>query len=177
MDSFQGYLITALVTMASVVVKLYYAQQTDEQRHTKEMLEKTAENATLKGRNENLVEENRRLRLELNIASDDSVEALVSMSFDGTIISWSYAAERILGWERREIIGRPVTLLMGREDAAQHAQHVAKFVASGEKSLISHTRVVMANTRHGGQIQIALTVGTMDDARGTTVFYAVIRRA
>ena len=72
-------------------------------------------------------------------------EALVSCSTDGKILTWNMAAERIFGYTRAEIVGRPMTQLTPDGHLAELDQMVAQ-VLRGQA--VRH--VVTTRLRKGG---------------------------
>jgi NtrC-family two-component system sensor histidine kinase KinB len=62
---------------------------------------------------------------------DALADAVVVGTFDGVVTSWAASAERMFGWSRAEVVGRP---LPGVPDEAAAAQYAAAFarVQAGE---------------------------------------------
>ena len=47
---------------------------------------------------------------------DSSHDAIVGKSVDGVVTSWNPAAERMFGYSRDEMIGKPTTILAPADD-------------------------------------------------------------
>ncbi|MEX1027750.1 MAG: PAS domain S-box protein [Candidatus Paceibacterota bacterium] len=43
---------------------------------------------------------------------ESSSDAIISVGLDGTIQSWNNAAERIYGYSRDEVLGKPITIVV-----------------------------------------------------------------
>ncbi len=107
-------------------------------------------------------EENMRRLAAIVEQSDD---AIFSTDLEGHILSWNRSAERIYGYARGEIIGKPVTLLSPPEAPNDSATVLAR-VATGER-LESEERVRVR--KDGSRFFASLTVSPLRDAHGTIV--------
>lgn len=101
-------------------------------------------------------------------------EAFIGIDGDGIIRRWNRAAERILGWPREEVIGRPLldTVVPPRlRDELVNA--LARYLRTGERHLLGNRLERSALRRDGAEIPIELSSA----ATGTgaeTIFYAFI---
>lgn len=62
---------------------------------------------------------------------DALADAVVVGTFDGVVTSWAASAERMFGWTRAEVVGRPLPGVPDEAAAAQYAAALAR-VATGE---------------------------------------------
>lgn len=101
-----------------------------------------------------------------------SADAILSVNLaDMTIRSWNEGAERIFGLEAREIVGRPLSLLMppDREDESAAILHR---IRRGEH-VRSETQWV---TNDGSQIDVSLSISPILDSDGNIVAASAIAR-
>ncbi len=61
-----------------------------------------------------------------------SNEAIVTVDSSAVITSFNPAAERIFGYERQDILGRPLGILIPSSLRALHERHLREFIASGD---------------------------------------------
>jgi two-component system, cell cycle sensor histidine kinase and response regulator CckA len=52
---------------------------------------------------------------ELTAIGESSYDAVLAKDLNGIITSWNHAAERLYGWSAREVVGKPVSLLIPGE--------------------------------------------------------------
>jgi PAS domain S-box-containing protein/diguanylate cyclase (GGDEF)-like protein len=86
-------------------------------------------------------------------------DAYVGMDEDGLISGFNRAAERLFGWSREEVLGRPLaeTIIPERMRAQHHAgRH--RFLASGEARVAHRPLEVAAIDRSGDEFPIELTL-------------------
>ena len=111
-------------------------------------------------------------RLRLAAIVESSNDAVLSMTFDGVIVSWNAAANRIFGYTEREALGQPMTMLIppelqdelsGRLRRVQSGERIASF----ETSRLTHA---------GERRQVAITMSPMTDGQGVIVGAAQIIR-
>ena len=102
-------------------------------------------------------------------ASDD---AILSTDVNGIIQSWNGRAQRTLGYEANEIIGRPVTVLLPPERLHEEDQIMA---ALREGKRIEHLETVRL-ARGGRRVDVWATVSPLTDARGRVIGAAKILR-
>ena len=68
------------------------------------------------------ITEHRRIQAELQrqaLVFDNLYDAVMISDFDGRLVAWNRAAERVYGWTRDEALGRGPELWLGRERAAE----------------------------------------------------------
>jgi PAS domain S-box-containing protein len=113
-------------------------------------------------------EEQRALLAALVDASDD---AIIGKTAQGVVTSWNRGAERLFGYDAREMVGRPIALLIppGRE---HEEQAILEGVARGETQRFDTVR----RRRDGIDVDVSVTSSPLRDAAGTVVGVAKVAR-
>jgi PAS domain S-box-containing protein len=101
-------------------------------------------------------------------------EAMVITDETGTISSFSRAAERLFGYTSAEICGNNVKILMPQPDRDAHDGFIGRYLATGERRIIGHGRVVTAQRKDGSLFAIELAVGEAI-VSGRRIFTGFIR--
>lgn len=101
-------------------------------------------------------------------------DAMVVIEAQGTILSFSTAAEHLFGWREDEVVGRNIAMLMPSPDRERHDNYIARYLATGERRIIGIGRIVTGQRRDGSRFPMELSVG---EARTPTslVFTGFIR--
>jgi two-component system sensor kinase FixL len=99
---------------------------------------------------------------------DTVPDAMVVIDEQGTIQSFSAAAERLFGWSADEATGRNVSSLMPEPYRSAHDGYLARYMTTGERRIIGIGRVVVGERRDGSTFPMELSVGEM---RGATHRY------
>jgi len=86
-------------------------------------------------------------------------DAMVIFDEHGLVRSFSAAAERIFGYDAGEIVGRNVSLLMPPAPGAEHDGYSARYLTTGQRHVIGHTRKLIARRADGAEFPIELNVG------------------
>ncbi len=103
---------------------------------------------------------------------EDSDDAIVSKTLDGTILTWNSGAERIYGYSAEEIVGRSVTILVPAERSDEVPDILGR-AGRGERT--THFETVRVR-KDGTPIDVALTISPIKDAAGKIVGASVIGR-
>ena len=121
-----------------------------------------------------LTEQRHALEVAQRLAAivENSGEAIVSGSLDGTITSWNPAAAAMFGYSSAEIVGKPATLLTPK-DAASDLRDIAGQVSAGQVVQGLETKRVRKN---GSVFPVALSASPVRDADGTVTGASVIYR-
>jgi two-component system sensor kinase FixL len=99
---------------------------------------------------------------------DTVPDAMIVIDAEGTIESFSNAAERLFGYQAEEVKGRNVSMLMPSPYREQHDSYLARYRATGEKRIIGSSRVVIGQRRDGSTFPMELYIGeTVNTARRT----------
>ncbi|MDB5437906.1 MAG: fixL [Caulobacteraceae bacterium] len=88
-------------------------------------------------------------------------DAMVVIDEQGTIESFSAAAERLFGWTTAEVIGRNVSCLMPDPYRSAHDGYLLRYLTTGERRIIGIGRVVVGERRDGSTFPMELSVGEM----------------
>ena len=92
-------------------------------------------------------------------SSDD---AIFSKTMDGTITSWNRGAQKLYGYSRSEMIGKPMSILLPPENSIELASILRK-LRRGER--VDHYETVRVK-KNGERITVSVTVSPMKDKRG-----------
>ncbi|HET9248984.1 MAG TPA: PAS domain S-box protein, partial [Actinomycetota bacterium] len=124
-------------------------------------------------REEQVAREELELRTSAVLAS--ALEAIVTMDERGRIVDFNPAAERLFGFDRDDVAGRPLAeVLIPPELHDRHRAGLARFLETGEAPILGKHLELEALRSDGGRLPIELTV-TQVQMPGTTLFTGFIR--
>ncbi len=103
---------------------------------------------------------------------EDSTDAILSKTLDGTITSWNHAAELMYGYSREEMIGQPIAKLLP-PDRPDEVTHILSRLQHGERILHFETARVAKN---GRKLDVALTISPIRDGQGQLLGASTIAR-
>jgi two-component system sensor kinase FixL len=103
---------------------------------------------------------------------EDSDDAILSKSLDGTVLTWNAAAQRLFGYTAEEIIGRPVTMLFPA-DRLEEEKDILKRVRVGQR--IHHYETSRLK-KSGEEIDVLLSVSPIRDHTGAIAGASTILR-
>ena len=122
------------------------------------------------GTEEALRESEERFRSVVETAPD----AIVLADHWGHIISWNKAAQRLFGYTTKEVLGRPLTLLMPARYRDAHQRGVERLRTTGESRVIGKTMELYGLRKDGSEFPLELSLSTWKAKAGT--FYSGIIR-
>jgi PAS domain S-box-containing protein len=103
---------------------------------------------------------------------EGSEDAIVSQDLDHLITSWNPGAERLYGYTREEMIGRPASLLISKEHQDEEGS-VVTAALGGERVSHFETRRVR---KDGTEVDVSLVVSAMADADGRVIGLSSVAR-
>jgi two-component system CheB/CheR fusion protein len=103
---------------------------------------------------------------------EDSDDAILSKTLDGSILTWNKAAERAYGYRAEEVIGQNVSILLP-PDRPQELDEILERLKRGEK--IEHFETTR-RTKDGRVLNVSLTISPVRDAEGHIIGASSIAR-
>lgn len=101
-------------------------------------------------------------------------DAIVVIDENQDIVEWNHGAEKIFGYSRDEIVGRPVNTVVPPQHRRAHQAHIHKFAAEGrEARILDHSRT-FGLRKTGEEFPIAATISRVR-IRGQWLMTAVVR--
>ncbi len=105
---------------------------------------------------------------------ETSLDAIIAISQDGIITSFNPAAEKLLGYDANEAIGRNIKLIVPEPHKSIHDSYLTRYIQSGEPHIINTKRDIEAVHKNGDLIPIELCISAKKRADGW-VFHGSIR--
>ena len=106
--------------------------------------------------------------------AETATDAIVSADKRGHITYFNQGAERIFGYAARDVVGKPLTLLMPERFHAAHRQGLARFLSTGEARVIGRTVELVGRRKDGTEFPLELSLSSWK--KGEEVFFAGILR-
>lgn len=86
-------------------------------------------------------------------------DAIVAIDGTGRVVEWNPAATRILGYPRSEALGRPIAeLIIPEAQREAHRRGLARYLATGQTSVLGHLIEVSALRADGSTFPAELTI-------------------
>lgn len=108
----------------------------------------------------------------LSAIVESSDDAIISKDLNGIISSWNDGAERIFGYTEKEVIGKPVSILIPKPRLKEE-ENILSQIRQGNK--VKHFETVRL-TKYGKLIPISLTVSPVKDMSGKIIGASKIAR-
>jgi two-component system sensor kinase FixL len=86
-------------------------------------------------------------------------DAMVVIDEQGTMISFSAAAERLFGYPEKEVLGKNVSMLMPNPDRDRHDSYLQRYLETGVPRIIGTGRIVTGLRADGSTFPMKLSVG------------------
>jgi PAS domain S-box-containing protein len=104
------------------------------------------------------ISEVRRGQAWLQSLIETTQDAVLSIDRQGRIVLFNPAAEHIFGYQRTEVTGQKVNMLMAEPYATEHDDYIARYEKTGEARAIGRIRAVSARRKDGFVFPIELSV-------------------
>ena len=116
----------------------------------------------------------RESELKLRSVTESASDAIISADKNGIIISCNKASQNLFGYEKQEILGRPLTVLMPESFIESHKRAMAHHVKTGESRIIGQTMELAGLTKGGLEFPLELSISTW--TVGGEIYYTGIIR-
>ena len=116
----------------------------------------------------------RRSEARLRAFFDYSPDAIVVTDHEGKIVEASEQLKRIFGFERGELIGRPIEMLIPERFRASHAAHRTGYAAAPRVRSMGAGLELYGRRKDGSEFPIDILLGPVEDPEGRRVL-AVVR--
>jgi len=105
----------------------------------------------------------------------DSVsDAIVTIDSRGIIEYVNRGALELFGYQRHELLGHNVALLMAPAEGSRHDHYIRAYLKTGQSRVMNHRRSVQGLRRDGTAVPLDLTLGQMVED-GEQKFTAIMR--
>jgi two-component system sensor kinase FixL len=106
---------------------------------------------------------------------ETAVNAIITIDARCIIETVNTATERLFGYQRTELIGRNISMLMPQPYRDRHDGYVQNYLDSGVKRIIGIGREVVGQRKDGSVFPIDLSVGEAVLPTGRRIFTGIIR--
>lgn len=110
----------------------------------------------------------------LALLVDASPHAIVVMNEKGIIALVNVSTERLFDYERKELIGQPVEMLVPFHLRARHVTLREQFLKNPHSRLLGGTRELMGMRRDGSEFPIEIGLNPIHASAGLLVFAAIV---
>ena len=107
---------------------------------------------------------------------DIAADAIISVDERQQILHYNSGAERIFGWTAEEAIGRELSFLLPKRHRDNHAEHVAGFGRSGDRSRqMGARRAISGVRRDGSEFPAEASISKLVVASGEHIYTVLLR--
>ncbi|HEY4664398.1 MAG TPA: PAS domain S-box protein [Comamonas sp.] len=103
----------------------------------------------------------------LNAMIDTAKDGVITIDANGLVQDFNPAAQRIFGYEKEEVIGHNVAMLMPSPLGEQHDGHLHKHIGRPDKPITVNGREVLGLHKDGRHVPLQLAIGKALTPGGT----------
>lgn len=103
----------------------------------------------------------------LQAALGSMVDAVLTIDRRGQVTYLNPAAERLFGYDRSEVLGKNVSMLMPAPYHGEHDDYIANYQRTGVPKIIGIGREVRGRRKDGSVFEMELSVGELPDDEGS----------
>jgi PAS domain S-box-containing protein len=111
--------------------------------------------------------------MRLSAILDATPDATVIVDGDGRVVRINAQAERLFGYAREELLGRPVELLLPERFRRGHMRHRASYLAAPRARPMGTDLDLYARRKDGSEVPVEISLSPLETAEGTLVISAI----
>jgi two-component system, LuxR family, sensor kinase FixL len=108
------------------------------------------------------------------LATESSLSGVVLVNEQGHIILVNSQIEKLFGYRREELVGKPVDILVPERFASQHPAHRAKFVAAPTTRAMGAGRELFARRKDGSEFPVEIGLNPIQSPDGIVVLTTIV---
>ncbi|MFQ5454556.1 MAG: PAS domain S-box protein, partial [Candidatus Zixiibacteriota bacterium] len=89
-------------------------------------------------------------------------DGIITIDKSGIIQTFNPSAEKIFGWQKAEVIGKNVSLLMPEPYKSEHNEYLQKYNETGEAKVLGFSRELPAVRKDGSTFTMEISVSRMN---------------
>jgi two-component system sensor kinase FixL len=120
------------------------------------------------------ITERKRAEEKFRIAVEASPNAIVMVNEQGQIVLVNVLTEKLFGYERNDLIGQSVEMLVPERFRADHPAHRAGFFASPQTRTMGAGRDLFAQRKDGTEFLVEIELNPIQTAEGIFVLAALV---
>lgn len=117
------------------------------------------------------------IKTSLTSIQESLLDACVSADYDGIIVSLNEKACQLFGYEKEEVIGKNVKILMEQNKQVSHDKYINQYKETGKRKMIGQPRKVIGKHANGQEFPVEISLGEIPPQQGGDVRFIAIFRA
>ena len=120
--------------------------------------------------------ESQRISTLLEQLVQNSGDAVIIASNDGTILEWNAGAARIFGWSRDQAVGENIDMMIPDNQKDQHWEGYDKVLESGETKFGDGNLLNVSGLKSdGSRVGVAMSITPLSEGGSTTAIGVIVR--
>ncbi|MEZ0481538.1 EAL domain-containing protein [Planococcus sp. SSTMD024] len=105
---------------------------------------------------------------------ESAKDAIIVADFQGLVVQWNQGAKAIFGYEKEEILGRNINIIIPDRFKEAHEKGMEAYRKTREPHVIGSTVELTGCRKDGSEFQLEMSVGTWETENG--IFFSSILR-
>ena len=110
----------------------------------------------------------------LRVVVESSPNGIVTVNEDGTIVLVNQALAALFGYDRQELLGRSVDLLVPERFRARHPEHRREFFSHPAMRRLGENRFLMGLRKDGSEFPIEIGLAPLATSEGLHVTASIV---
>ena len=120
------------------------------------------------------ITERKQAEEKFRLAVEASPSGILLVNREGNITLVNTQTERMFGYDRNELVGKPVEMLLPERFASGHSVYRAKFLAAPETRAMGAGRELFARRKDGSEFRVEIGLNPIQTAEGLLILANVV---